>query len=236
MITLDTDYSKLYNNKTHNKHADFLPNNIRAMLSGSSGCGKTNLMLNLLLNGALDYHDVIIYTRTPNQDAYKYLQNFYANIQRKYKLNHKIFNIYDADDEIPDPSELDQSKSHIIIFDDVMTENQKIITDYFCQGRHSNCNVFYLNQSVHMTKKHGIRQNANVFILFAQDEKTLKYFYETYCSADMPFEEFKKFCEDAWLKNYGYIVINVDEKPESGKYIQNYSSIYIPEKHAKTFK
>ena len=44
------DYSKYYD-KTTNKanHATFFPKNIFCIIAGSTGCGKTNLLLNFLL-------------------------------------------------------------------------------------------------------------------------------------------------------------------------------------------
>ena len=200
-INMNTDYSIFYATTRDKKHADWLPNDIFAIIAGSTGSGKTNLMLNFLINGFLHYNNVIIYTTTEYQDAYRYLKQFYEDIKKTYKVPHNIITFYKPDDKIIDPSDLDKSKTHVIIFDDVMTEDQKVITDYFCRGRHSNVNVFYLCQSLHKLKKHCIRQNTNIFILFHQDEKTLNYFHETHLSGDMPFEEFLKFCHEAWTKN-----------------------------------
>jgi len=39
----------------------------------------------------------------------------------------KIAHFYDCDEEIKDPKDLDENKSHIMIFDDVMNKNQKVI-------------------------------------------------------------------------------------------------------------
>ena len=38
---------------------------------------------------------------------------------------------------------------NIMIFDDVMMNDQTAIKQYFCSGRHNNVNVFYLVQSLH---------------------------------------------------------------------------------------
>ena len=61
-----------------------------------------------------------------------------------------------------------------MIFDDVMLKDQSVIKDYFCRGRHNNVSVFYLSQSLHKIAKHCLKENANMFILFKQDDKTLK--------------------------------------------------------------
>jgi len=236
---MNVDYSKHF--ATENKklcHAPFLPKTIFCVISGATGCGKTNLMLNFLLNNkVLDYSDVYVYSPTLYQPAYKYLQSYYNDTENKiralYKITVKIGRFFDGDEEIKDPSELDPRTNHIMIFDDVMNADQTKIKDYFCRGRHNNINVFYLCQSLHKIAKHCIRENANVFILFHQDDKTLKYFHDTHISGDMDFKEFKSFCDDAWSKKHGYVVVNLWEEPYCGKYIKNYEIIYTPLKYRK---
>ena len=111
-----------------------------------------------------------------------------------------------------------------------MLKDQTVIKEYFCKGRHNNVNVFYLCQSLHKIAKHCIRENANIFILFKQDEKTLKYFHETHISGDMDFKEFKSFCQNAWDKKHGFVVINIWDDAYCGRYWANYNTVYTPNK------
>lgn len=236
---MNTDYSKRFDNDNKKTcHAPFLPKSIFCVISGATGCGKTNLMLNFLLNnGVLCYSDVYVYSPSLHQQAYIYLKNYYNDVENKFRtlsnINVKIGHFFDGDEEIKDPSELDPKINHIMIFDDVMNADQSKIKDYFCRGRHNNVNVFYLCQSLHKIAKHCIRENANVFVLFHQDDKTLKYFHETHISGDMDFKEFKAFCDKAWSQKHGYVVINLWEEPYCGKYLQNYETIYTPTKYLK---
>ena len=101
----------------------------------------------------------------------------------------------------------------------------------FCRGRHNNVSCFDLVQSLHKIAKHCIRENSNVFVLFQQDDKTLKYFYETHISGDMPWEEFRQFSYGGWKKKHGFITINLFDESQSGRYLDNYKSIYIPNKY-----
>ena len=70
------DYSKKFKQSTCNaNHAPFFPKNIFCVI-GATGCGKTNLLLNFLLqDGLLDYSNVYVYTSTLHQPAYMYLKN-----------------------------------------------------------------------------------------------------------------------------------------------------------------
>jgi hypothetical protein len=160
----------------------------------------------------------------------EYYGTLEKQIQRELNQSIQIAHFFEADNEIQNPSELDRNKNHVMIFDDVMMEHQDIIKKYFCQGRHNNINIFYLCQSLHKIAKHCIRDNANVFILFRQDGKTLKYFHETHISGDMDFAEFKQFCDAAWKKKHGFVVINIWDEAFCGRYWANYNSIYIPKK------
>ena len=231
------DYTKRNENSSCDaNHAPFFPKNIFCVLAGSTGCGKTNLILNLLLNeGLLDYTSAYIYSPTLHQNGYQNLKDYYSTVEEQirklYRINVKISHFYNADDEIQDPSELDPKLKHIMIFDDVMLHDQSKIRDYFTRGRHNNVNVFYLCQSLHKIAKHCVRDNANVFILFHQDDKSLKYFHETHVSGDMDFKEFKHFCDEAWSKKYGFVVINLWDHPYAGRYVANYKDIYVPIKY-----
>jgi len=233
-----SDYSKEYN-IPHNKcrtHSAFFPKTIFCVIAGSTGSGKTNLMVYLLKKEKiLNYSDIYVYSSTLHQPAYEYLKEYYENLEKliHHKTNQtvKIAHFFDADETIVNPSELDKNKNHIMIFDDVMLRDQTVIKDYFCRGRHNNVNVFYLCQSLHKIAKHCIRENANTFILFKQDDKTLKYFHETHISGDMDFKEFKQFCDGAWSKKHGFVVINIWDDAYCGRYWANYNQIYIPEKY-----
>ncbi len=230
---MDTDYSKIYkvvygDSYYQSKHDEIFPSNIRMIIAGSSGCGKTNLIMNFIMKNYVYYDDIMVYTTTPDQDAYKFLRDLNSEYKKKTKINKDIVTFHNPDEGIANPSTLDKNKTHVVIFDDVMNEKQKDMTDYFCRGRHNNANVFYLCQSIHQLPKHGIRQNANIFILFRQDAKTLKFFYDTHVSGDMTYEEFEKICYEAWKEKHGYIVINLWEEPGCGRYLLNYDSMYIP--------
>jgi hypothetical protein len=229
------DYSKQYNvaDNTCRLHSAFFPKNIFCVIAGATGCGKTNLMIHFLKEKQLlNYSDVYVYSSTLYQPSYEYLKSFYDRLENIIKQTTgqvvKIAHFFDADEEIQDPSTLDKNQNHIMIFDDVMLKDQTQIKDYFCRGRHNNVNVFYLCQSLHKIAKHCIRENANMFILFKQDDKTLKYFHETHISGDMVFNEFKSFCHKAWDKNHGFVVINLWDEAHCGRYWANYNAVYTP--------
>jgi len=234
------DYSKEYEETPSvGSHSKIFPKNIFCVIAGATGCGKTMLLTNLLRQeNTLNFRDIYIYCPTLHQKAYKNLRKYYEGqekaSEKKYReltkkeISIKYAHFFDTDETIKDPKELDPNFNHIMVFDDVMLQDQKLIKEYFCTGRHNNVNIFYLVQSLHKIQKHCIRENANMFILFKQRDKTLQYFYEDCISGDMDFEEFKLFCYKAWSKPHGFVVINLWDEAIYGRYWDNYTEVYTP--------
>ena len=66
-----------------------LPRSIRGLIVGKSGCGKTTLLLNLLLNpGWLDYDNLQVFGRSMFQPEYKILKkSFEEKLPKEAKLS-----------------------------------------------------------------------------------------------------------------------------------------------------
>jgi ABC-type bacteriocin/lantibiotic exporter with double-glycine peptidase domain len=61
-------------------HHSNLPNSFRMLIVGSSGCGKTVLLLRMLVEpGFIDYDNLIIYTTTKIQQEYQLLYHGFSN-------------------------------------------------------------------------------------------------------------------------------------------------------------
>jgi GTPase SAR1 family protein len=158
-------------NKNKRNNNPLLPASIRACIVGKSGCGKTNLLLNLLLNDYLDYDHLYICGKSLHQPEYQVLikaleknlpkevivklikkkltDDIYINkvgegIKNKSKL---IVESYDDSLNIPDPSELNSNHKNLIIFDDIMLEKQNKCEAYYTRGRHNNVDCFYISQN-----------------------------------------------------------------------------------------
>lgn len=66
--------------KINRKNSEYLPKSIRALIVGKSGCGKTSLLLKLLLTpGELDYNHLYVYGKSLFQPKYKILKCGYDN-------------------------------------------------------------------------------------------------------------------------------------------------------------
>jgi len=61
-------------------------------------------------------------------------------------------------------------------------------------GRHADVDCFYLCQTYTKISKHLIRDNANLLILFKQDDINLKHVYNDHVNIDMSYEDFCDLC------------------------------------------
>ena len=66
--------------------------------------------------------------------------------------------------DLPSPDQLPKDTKKLKIFDDVGGK-EPVINEYFCGGRHSNCNVIYLRKTF-STDRQNVRENCNLFIFF----------------------------------------------------------------------
>lgn len=179
-------------NDNFRKHSTLLPNNIRCIICGPSGVGKTNVIINLLESpNGLRFENVYIYSKSLFQPKYVYLQKVISRIK-----GMGCFLFTSNDDVIS----FDQVKPNsVFIFDDIICCKQDNIREYFCMGRHKGIDLFYLSQSYAHIPKHLIRENANLIVLFRQDDMNLKHIYNDFgISTDVTFERFKEMCVKCW--------------------------------------
>lgn len=152
----------------------------------------------------LKFENIYLYSKSVNQEKYKYLKNLLNSTKG---IGYNAFN---NSEDILEPCQA--KPNSIFIFDDVACAQQNVIRQYFSMGRHNDIDCFYLHQSYAKIPKHLIRDNANVIIIFKQDDLNLRHIYEDHVGADMTFENFKKLCFFCWKKPYGCLTIFKDNK------------------------
>lgn len=212
------DFTQKNHNKT--KHSSILPNSIRALIVGPSNCGKTNVMISLIESpNGLKFENIYLYSKSLFQPKYDYLRKLITPIKG---MGYYTFS--NNEDVIP-PEKAKQNS--IMIFDDVACENQNNIRSYFCMGRHKDIDSFYLCQTYTRIPKHLVRDNANLLIIFKQDEMNLKHIYNDHVGGDMMFENFYNICRECWKEKYGFLLINKDDEIQCGRYRKGFDIFII---------
>jgi GTPase SAR1 family protein len=193
-------------------HGLLFPSSIRALVCGPSNCGKTTVMYNLLVHAnGLKYSKLHIYCPTVHQAKYQALKEIVESIEGM------LFRHYGTDEPPPPPNE--DMKQSVFVFDDVNTETQTTIKEYFSKGRHYGIDSFLLAQSYNAIPKHLLRDNANFIVLFKQNPLNLETIYRDHVGMDMSYERFKEICESCWKSDkYGFLVIDKDSEPGKGRY------------------
>lgn len=193
------------------RHSTLLPNTIRSIICGPSNCGKTNVMLSLLLHeNGLKFRNVYLYSKTIFQPKYCYLNGILKRVP-----GVQFFIYSNNKDVIPPDKALSNS---IFIFDDVACENQINIRNYFCMGRHKLIDCFYLTQTYSKVPKQLVRDNVNFLIIFKQDDINLKHIYDEHVNSDMSWNEFRNLCSVIWKDAFSFLIINKDCALNNGRY------------------
>ena len=96
-----------------------------------------------------------------------------------------------------------------MIFDDVRAK-EPVINEYFCRGRHNNCNMIYLNQNLFTIDRQSARENCKLFISLEQRGKVLVSIYQDFFNnVELSYNDFASKCNIVWKEPYNYIVIDI---------------------------
>jgi len=221
IINYDNDKEKFLN-----KHvlAPLWP--FRLLICGSSGCGKTNLLMNLIYN-YLYYNKIYIYAKDLTESKYQILQDFFEEVNETMKdktgEDFQVSTFSSSKDDIVNVDDLDKEYQNLIIFDDFVTEvDQYLIIDLFIRSRKKNCSIIYLTQSYFSTPK-DIRLQCNYFIFYnISNERELSEIQRDHC-LDIDKESFKKYFNKATLEPYNFFLI--DKKSKEMRFRKNFDII-----------
>lgn len=195
---------------------DILPHPLRCLIVGSSGCGKTNLLLNFIYNEkGVPFKYLYVFSRSIEQPAYTQLRRHYERIEKR--LGEKIAYFFSTcDDLVP----LDECRENsLAVFDDCLMGEQSKLKDYFIRGRHKRVSCVYLSQNYSRVDMQVIRNNVNLLCVFKQNRHYTRRIFEDFVGSDMSFESFEKTCEACWDRPHGFLSIDVTRKPHDRKYL-----------------
>lgn len=211
----------LSNTNSDKRHGNLLPSTIRALICGSSGSGKTNILLGLLTHeNGVRFKNIYIYGKSLQQPKYRHLSEILK------PMREVGYYAYTNHDEIIKPEEAKENS--VFIFDDVVCSPQSEIRDYFCMGRHKNIDCFYLSQTYSKIPKQLVRDNCNFLMVLKQDLTNLKHIYDDHVNTDFSFEKFKHMCNCCWQNRFGFLVINKDAELNNGRYRKGIDCFIIP--------
>lgn len=214
------------NNDKTTKHHHLLPD-CHYMLVGCTGAGKTNQLVNMLLQW-MNYDSCKIYTLNPNQDKYELLDEFRQLMNDELDDDGVNFELDDPENVIP-VEDLDDETNKVVIFDDVKIDNKNMnnIKEYFSLSRNKNCNCLYLTQSYYDVPKY-IRRNTKCFMLFGGlDNKDIRHISDDQCK-NISRNEFKKIYDEATTEPFSFMTIDKTSKHLPEMYRKKFNGFYMP--------
>ena len=173
MINLDSITNE--NNKEHNEKWPYIPDHpYRILITGDSGSGKTNILINLI-NEQHDIDKIYLYARDLNEPKYKILIKKRKDAGIKHLNDPNAFiecsnTMDDVYENINDYNPIRKRKK-LIVFDDmiadIMTNRrfQAIIKELFIRCRKLNISLAFITQCYFSVPKDVKLNSAHYLIM-----------------------------------------------------------------------
>ncbi len=213
------------------EHSFLLPKDIRAIVCGGSGFGKTTLVTHLLLEpGLVDYSHLLVCGNSLHQPEYVVIEAALRKglsksqikelFQRQNEVEEsggidRVLSEYDGEcgggieatffsdiTKLPDPKTHCTDRKTLLLLDDCMLDPQSSAEAYYARGRHNSVEVIYIAQSYFKLARQTVRENATIYFIFQQDQKNLQNIHRDLCAQDgISYEQFSRFCRDVWSES-----------------------------------
>ena len=202
---------------------------IRALLIGPSGCGKNNMVLNIVLRW-INWERLFVIGPTLAQPIYDILRDLSTTVAEAGEAEAEPPVEFLAMEDAPDPQDLPPASC--VVFDDCMLEINKSAARLFSRGMHRGADVLYLTQKYTEVPK-VLRDNVNMILLFdGVVGDAVQRIHKAWCSGDMSLDEFRRFSAAA-DEPFSFTVISLTERPFDGKYRQGFETFYTPERYLR---
>ena len=129
---------------------------------------------------------------------------------------------------MPDETGIDGSYQILVVFDDMLDENNKSlekVSAYFTKMRKKNCSLIFIGQDYFQTPKL-IRRNCSIFIFTATKSENDRREIHKDLASELSFEVFKKMFHEA-IRDHSILIIDPSH-PSSSKYRKDFTRVYSP--------
>lgn len=216
------------------------------LISGASGSGKSNLLINLLTKEHMYgnfYHEIIIFSPTAGDedDLYKALKLPKKNFFKKFTpdILQKIIDMRKAEIKKDGIEKVSKTSRVLIIMDDVIADkeflNSKEALIMFALLRHYLCSVLICLQS-YIRLPRDLRKNCNAMMIFAHKRVEVETLIEEITPAaykKRDFEHVIHYCNEP-KKDDEYPFLYINNHAKNGEQIRrNLTEIITKEKMAE---
>lgn len=193
------------------------------MISGSSGSGKTNLLMNIMTREELYgryFHTVLVFSPTAGStdDTYKQLKIPKENFVREMKKEY-LENLIANRKELIEKKGIEwvgKNARVCLIMDDVIAERSFLESPealkMFALLRHYLCSIIVLMQSYNKLPK-ALRNNCNAMMIFPAKQSEVDVLKDEITPAGLTKREFENVIEYATAEPFHFLYINNHAKP-----------------------
>jgi hypothetical protein len=193
-------------------------------ISGRSGSGKTQLLLNILTRDDLMgnyFHKILVFSPTAGDldDTYASLKIPKENFIKKFdsSILETILNNRKAQIKKDGIEKVGKSDRVLLIFDDCIAERKFLESKenlmMFTLLRHYLCSVCILSQSFKKIPR-SIRINANFTCIFPSLESEINIMLEEICPAGVTKKEFREIINYCTAGRFDFMTINNHAEPK----------------------
>ena len=201
------------NNKDHNKKWPY-----RMLIIGSSGSGKTNVLLNLIQRQDNDYFidKICLYAKDLDEPKYQFLIKKREDVGITHLNDPSAFIEYsntmdDVYNNIDDYNP-NRKRKILIAFDDMIADimtNKKfeaLIKEVFIRCRKLDISFAFITQSYFSVSKE-IRLNSTHYLIMKIHNKTELLQIAINRSADIDYKDFLKISRNCTKEPYSFLII-----------------------------
>ena len=193
--------------------------NTRILIIGSSGSGKTNLLMNYIMLNPNTFHKIHI--------VFKSFEPLYEMLKDKLEDSGGVV-FYDDINKLPDVNSIQENPEdqQLIVFDDQIGEKEKLsgkVSEYFIRSRKKGCTLLFLSQSFYKIPKL-IRSNMNyLLILKLSSARDLRLIISDF-SIGSNVDEIEAMYKDATNERFNFFKIDVDQQNDDKRLSKNFNT------------
>lgn len=206
------------------KNGKYAPQHpFRCLIAGPSNCGKTTLLLSMLVGDNPDievkFTKIYVCAKDTEEPCYEYLRECLERVETLINESliesgqepDSIFSFVNDPSELPKIDDLDPNERNVIIFDDCVldlegSKDRKTMNSFFMRARKKNCSMFFISQSLFSDGLKFIRSNCDYFMLFPLGSGDSVRRAADELSLDKT--EFAQVASVAWGDPRGWVYVN----------------------------
>jgi hypothetical protein len=221
------DLIKKKSNNTRQLHPLAPIHPARMIITGSSGGGKTNFLVNLILK-CLYFDRIYMYSKHLHQDKYTYLLNHLILLEEScknagMKKSKIVMKWEDNLSELVGNDALDKKYANLIVLDDfpIPSKSNKLkIAKLYTSCRHKNTSIITLSQ-MYFQLERSTRLNLSYAFIGNNGNKKELSLLTTELACELSHEQFKKMYKLVHSEKYQMLMIDNETKDDRLKYRKN---------------